>query len=261
MEDLASPSWVWGLPLTPVTMAGAIAEVERRVDQREPSYLVSANLNYAMLCEKDDRLAQVNREAAMVLVDGMPLVWASRFGRKPLPERVAGSDLIFALADLAARRGFGMFFLGGGPGVADAAAANLVARFPTLRVVGTEAPPFGPMSAEAESAMLARVRASGAEIVVGAFSQPRGELWVAENHLATGASICFQIGASLDFAAGRVRRAPVWVRRSGLEWMFRLALEPRRLAGRYARNMAFLLRAVGRDLLARKPSRPAEVTP
>ena len=121
--------------------------------------------------------------------------------------------------------------------------------------------PLAPVTmAGAESEMLARVRASGAEIVIGAFSQPRGELRVAENSRATGASTCFQIGASLDFAAGRVRLAPVWARCSGLEWMCRLALEPRRLAVRYARNAAFLIRSVARDRFARMQARPAEVT-
>lgn len=252
MADDSGTSWVWGLPLAPVTMDGAIAEVERRIDRKEPSYLVSANLNYAMLCAMDKRLDRVNREAAMVLVDGMPLVWASRFSSRPLPERVAGSDLIFSMAELAERRGFGVFLLGGGPGVADTAASNLLEQFPDLKIVGTESPPFGPMSPETESSVLAKVRASGAEIVIGAFSQPRGEFWIAQHHRATGASICIQIGASLDFAAGRVRRAPRWVRRSGLEWLFRLALEPRRLAGRYARNTAFLVRSIVSDLRVQK---------
>ena len=245
---------VWGVPLASVTMAGAVAEIERRVDQREPGYLVSANLNYAMLCERDERLAKVNREAAMVLVDGMPLVWASRLGKQPLPERVAGSDLIFSVCDLAAERGFRVVFLGGAPGVAEAAAAKLVAKYPALTVAGIECPPFGPMSPDDEQAMLARIRAADAQIVVAAFSQPRGEVWIAEHHRATGAAVCVQIGASLDFAAGRVRRAPRWVRRSGLEWMFRLAMEPRRLAGRYARNASFLARMV----VARR-SRPVRV--
>ena len=245
------PTIVWGVPLSPVTMAEAIAVVERRIDARMPAYLISANLNYAMLCANDVRLAEINRAAVLVLVDGMPLVWASRSRPRPLPERVAGSDLIFALADMAARRGFGVFFVGGGPRVAAEAASVLIARYPGLRVLGTESPPFGPMSPDDEAALLGRIRASGADVVIGAFSQPRGEAWIAANHRATGASICVQIGASLDFAAGRVRRAPRWVRRFGMEWSFRLALEPRRLAGRYARNAAFLLRSIVRDRLGR----------
>ena len=250
------PTWVWGVPLSPVTMAETISEIELRIDTRQPSYLVSANLNYAMLCDTDVELQAINRQATLVLVDGMPLVWASRFQSRSLGERVAGSDLIFAIAELAARRHFGVYFLGGASGVATQAAERLKNLYPELVVAGTESPPYGPMSEEAEQAILGRIRESGADILIGAFSQPRGEKWIAANYEKTGASVCLQIGASLDFAAGRVQRAPRWVRRSGLEWAFRLALEPRRLAGRYARNTAFLIKSLLRDLTGR--SNPIE---
>ena len=258
MGDAAAvePTWVWGLPLSAVTMSEAIADIELRIDKRHSSYVVSANLNYAMLCETDQELQAINQDASMVLVDGMPLVWASRFRPRPLQERVAGSDLIFSLAKLAARRGYRVYFLGGAAGVADKAAERLKALNPGLVVVGTESPPYGPMSEEAEQAVLTRIRESRADILIGAFSQPQGEKWIAANHRKTGAPMCLQIGASLDFAAGRVRRAPQWLRRSGLEWAFRLALEPRRLTGRYARNTAFLIKSVIRDLASR--NRPVE---
>lgn len=180
----------------------------------------------------------------MSLVDGMPMVWASRLSGKALPERVAGSDLIFALCEMAARRGFGVFFLGGAAGVAEAAAARLSERYPGLRVVGVESPPFGPMAEEDEQALLARVRSTRPDLLIAAFSQPRGERWIAAHHRETGAAVNVQMGAALDFAAGRVRRAPSWLRRSGLEWAFRLALEPRRLAGRYLKNAVFLAHAL-----------------
>ncbi len=249
--ETIKPTWVWGLPISPVTMAETVAMVEHWIDARRPSYLVSANLNYAMLCEADTELDAINRHASLVLVDGMPLVWASKFRAHPLPERVAGSDLIFALADLAARRDFGVYFLGGAPGVAVEAAASLTKTYPGLRVVGVESPPFGPIDEESEKAILTRIRDSRADILIGAFSQPRGEKWIAANFRATGASLCVQTGASLDFAAGRVKRAPLWVRQSGLEWAFRLALEPRRLIARYACNAMFLSRSMYRDLAGR----------
>jgi N-acetylglucosaminyldiphosphoundecaprenol N-acetyl-beta-D-mannosaminyltransferase len=251
MIAAVEPTWVWGVPMSPVTMTETIAEIELRIDERQSSYLVSANLNYAMLCDTDQELQAINRQAALVLVDGMPLVWASRFQPKQLRERVAGSDLIFAIAELAASRNFSIYFLGGSSGVAGEAAKRLRGRYPGLVVAGTESPPFGPMSEETEEAILGRIRSSGADILIAAFSQPRGEKWIAANYEKTGAPVCLQIGAALDFAAGRVRRAPQWVRRGGLEWAFRLALEPRRLAGRYARNTAFLVRSLLRDLSSR----------
>ena len=236
-----APTTVWGVPLSPVTMSGAIDRAEDMIDSGTPGYFVSANLNFAMIHDRDPALRRVTREADLVLVDGMPLVWASRGKARPLPERVAGSDLIFSLCELAARRGFGVFLLGGAEGVVEGAAARLRDLYPGLRVAGTEAPPFGPMSRDDEEALLGRIRASGAEILIAAFSQPRGEFWMAQHHRSTGAAVNVQVGAAMDFAAGRVRRAPSWMRRCGLEWAFRLGLEPRRLALRYASNAAFLL--------------------
>ena len=244
-----APTRVWGVPISPVTMDEAIDRAEAMIDDREAGYLVSANLNFAMIHAGDREVRRVTREASLVLVDGMPLVWASRRMSRPLPERVAGSDLIFELCALAALRGFGVFLLGGGPGVVQEAAASLEDRYPGLRIVGTETPPFGPMSEADESAMLGRIRDSGAEILFAAFSQPRGELWMAEHHRETGAFVNVQAGAAMDFAAGRVLRAPGWMRKVGLEWAFRLWLEPRRLTRRYARNAAFLARRV----VARSP--------
>src|SRR5581483_6320002 len=138
------PVEVWGLPLAPVTLARALDLVARFIAARTPRYLVTANVHYAMLAESDPRLTAVNRGAALVLADGMPLVWASR-GR--LPERVTGSDLVPALCGRAAERGHRVFFLGAAPGVAAQAAANLQTRHPGLNAVGTLAPPFRELTA------------------------------------------------------------------------------------------------------------------
>jgi N-acetylglucosaminyldiphosphoundecaprenol N-acetyl-beta-D-mannosaminyltransferase len=233
------PVEVWGLPLAPVTLAQALDLVDRFIAERTPRYLVTANVHYAMLAEADPRLAAVNRGAALVLADGMPLVWAAR-GR--LPERVAGSDLVPALCARAAERGHRVFLLGAAPGVADQAAANLQARHPGLTIVGTLAPPFRELTAAELAELTAAVRAARPDLLVLAFTMPRGELWMAEHYQALGAPVTVQAGAALDFLAGRVPRAPRWLRRSGLEWAYRLWREPGRLAGRYGRNGLFVAR-------------------
>ncbi|HWE37744.1 MAG TPA: WecB/TagA/CpsF family glycosyltransferase [Isosphaeraceae bacterium] len=264
-----APVAVWGIPLAPVSAAEAVAAIGDLIEAREPSYLVSVNLNYAMLTHRDPRLRAVNDGAALALADGMPLLWAARWRGTPLPERVAGSDLIFALAGLAAERGYGVFLLGGAPGVGDAAAANLRARYPGLRIVGTASPPFRDLTAAEHDELIATIRAARPELLLVAFGQPKGELWVAEHCRALGVPVCAQLGASIDFAAGRVRRAPQFLRRTGLEWAFRLALEPRRLGGRYLRNALFLLGRVpgavadglGGRLSRRSASRPAGPAP
>jgi N-acetylglucosaminyldiphosphoundecaprenol N-acetyl-beta-D-mannosaminyltransferase len=216
--------------------------LDHLIARREPSYLITANLNYAMLTEQHPDLDAVNREAALVVADGMPLLWAARWAGTPLPERLTGSDLIFRISELAAQRGYRLFLLGGPPGLADTAAANLSAKYPGLKIVGTESPPFRDQSEQENEAMLERIRAQRPDIMLVAFSQPRGERWIHANYQALGVPLSIQVGASLDFAAGRVKRAPRWMQKTGLEWLFRLMLEPRRLGGRYYRNTLFLLR-------------------
>src|SRR5437660_4376254 len=138
------PVEVWGLPLAPLTMAETLDLIDHWIEDRTPRYVITANVHYAMLADRDPRLGPVTRGADLVLADGMPLVWAAR-GR--LPERVAGSDLVPALCARAAERGHRVFFLGAAPGVADAAAANLCARHPGLVIAGTAAPDLGALSA------------------------------------------------------------------------------------------------------------------
>src|SRR5262245_48573791 len=137
MMSVDEPVWVWGLPLAPDTFEQALDRIDRLIADGAPSFFITANLNYAMLADADDRLRRLNDRAAFILADGMPLVWWSRLGRRPLPERVAGSDLIYGMCDRAAERGHRVYLLGAGPGVADEAAAALVKRFPGLQIAGT----------------------------------------------------------------------------------------------------------------------------
>jgi N-acetylglucosaminyldiphosphoundecaprenol N-acetyl-beta-D-mannosaminyltransferase len=257
--DAGEPVWVWGLPLTPDTFEQALDRIDRLVAAGRPSFFITANLNYAMLTDADDRLKRLNEQAAFLLADGMPLVWWSRLGPRPLPERVAGSDLIYGMCQRAAAKGHRVYLLGAAPGVAQEAADNLVKRFPGLQIVGVECPPFRPLSTDEEREQIELIRAARADILFVAFGQPKGELWIAERLERLGAPVSVQVGASLDFVAGRVRRSPNWMRKTGLEWFYRLAQEPRRLARRYLDNIFFLLRAVfaARFRRERRPTRPA----
>lgn len=243
-KETAVPVRVWGLPLMPYTLEGALDRIDRLVAAGKPSYLITANLHYAMLSDQSPALRAVNEGAAFILADGMPLVWAARWQKTPLPCRVAGSDLIWKIGDRAAAKGHRLFLLGGAPGIGDEAARKLQERYPGLIIAGTACPPFRDLSEAEESDLLARIRESGAQILIIAFSQPKGELWMARICEKLMIPVCVQLGASLDFVAGKVRRAPRWLQRSGFEWAFRLAQEPRRLIGRYVRNAMFLFRMV-----------------
>ena len=254
-------SWVWGLPLARLTLSETVAAVAALIEERRPSYFITAPTHYAMLTEQHPELREINEGAAFILADGAPLVWASRRRGSPLKERVAGSDLIFELSAEAARKGHRLFLLGGADGVAEEAARRLRDRYPGLRVVGTECPPFREPTPEEESALIDRIRAAKADILFVAFGQPKGERWIVRHLSRLEVPVSVQVGASLDFAALRVRRAPRWMQKTGLEWAFRLGLEPRRLFVRYARNAWFIARMVSRDLMpgraaGRPPGRP-----
>jgi N-acetylglucosaminyldiphosphoundecaprenol N-acetyl-beta-D-mannosaminyltransferase len=234
----------------PWTFPQALDEVEKLVRQGKPSFFITANLHYAMLSAQDARLRNVNQEAAFILADGMPLVWASRWKKDRLPERVTGADLVPALCGRAAQKGYRLFLLGGGPGVAQEAAAKLCQRFPGLQVVGTETPPFHELSRQEHEAMVVRVRNARPHLLFAALGQPKGEVWLHANYKALGVPVCAQIGASLDFVAGRVPRAPRVLQKVGLEWVYRLYREPRRLFLRYVRNGLFISRMVAGDAVS-----------
>jgi N-acetylglucosaminyldiphosphoundecaprenol N-acetyl-beta-D-mannosaminyltransferase len=247
------PAWVWGVPFAPLTLGQAVDAVSRLIRAGRSSFLITAPTHYVMLTAAMPDLREINERAAFILADGAPVVWASRRLGTPLPERVAGSDLIFHLCEAAAREGFRLFLLGGGEGVAEEAARRLVERYPALQVVGTECPPFRPPTASEEEALLDRIRQARPHLLFVAFGQPKGERWIVRHYERLGVPVSVQVGASLDFAAGRVRRAPRWMQKTGLEWAFRLALEPRRLFGRYARNAWFIARMILRDLRRSDP--------
>ncbi len=230
--------------------------MDHLISSRQPAYVITANLNYAMLTDRYPDLSPINHEAAFVVADGMPLLWAARWAGHPLPERVAGSDLIFQISERAAQKGYRVFLLGGAPGIAEEATANLVAKYPDLKVVGMESPPYRDLTETEHAELLARIRAQNPDILLVAFGQPKGERWIHANYKTLGVPLAIQVGASLDFAAQRVKRAPHWMQKTGLEWLFRLMLEPRRLASRYYRNATFLLRKA--ILGDRPPALPAD---
>jgi len=236
------PVWVWGLPLLPVTLEQSLDLIDKLIERREPSYIITPNLNYVMLTERRPELAAVNAGAAFMLADGMPLVKQSRRMGTPLPCRVTGSDLIWKLFERAGQRGYRIYLLGGEPGVADEAARRMTAKHPDLVIAGIESPPFRPLTPDEQQQQRDRIRAARPDILIVSFGQPKGELWVAEHCAKLGVPFNIQLGASIDFVAGRVYRAPRWVQKIGMEWFFRMAQEPRRLAGRYIRNGWFLIR-------------------
>jgi len=240
--------WVWGVPLAPWTLSETVAAISGLIKAGRPTFFITANTHYAMLTQENPDLRAINERAAFILADGAPLVWASHWQKTPLPERVTGSDLIFELSAEAAKKGHRLFFLGAGAGVAEEAARRLGACYAGLQVVGTACPPFRDLNAEEQDALVAHIRSTRPDLLLVAFGQPKGERWINGHLEKLGIPVSVQVGASLEFAAGRVRRAPRWIQDAGMEWAFRLWLEPRRLFTRYARNAWFCTRMIFRDL-------------
>lgn len=241
---------IWGVPFTPLSYEQTLSRIDTMVRSRQSGYFVTANLNYLMLCERQPAMNAVNREANFVIADGMPIVWRSRLGGTPLPERIAGSDLIYSMAELAAQKGHSVFLLGGAAGVAAAAAEALLKRYPALKIAGVECPPFRVLAPHEEVDLVARIRAAKPDILLVALGQPKGELWIHRWYKVLEVPVCVQLGGSFNFVTGQVQRAPQIVAQWGLEWLWRCACEPLRLGPRYVANFCFLIRAVGRELFS-----------
>jgi N-acetylglucosaminyldiphosphoundecaprenol N-acetyl-beta-D-mannosaminyltransferase len=250
-ERIKQPVRVWDIGLAPLTLSETVAAVIDLIELRRSSFFITANTHYAMLCERNADLRAINSQAAFIVADGMPLVWASRLAGSSLRERVTGSDLIFELSKAAAVNGHRVFFLGGADGVAAEAARRLGERYPGLHVVGVECPPFRELTVAEHNALADRIRSARPDLLLLAFTMPKGERWLAAHLSSLDVPVGVNLGAALDFAAGRVLRAPRWMHKAGLEWAFRLTLEPRRLVGRYVRNACFIGRMTLRDLRRR----------
>jgi N-acetylglucosaminyldiphosphoundecaprenol N-acetyl-beta-D-mannosaminyltransferase len=240
-------STVWNVPFDRLTMDQTLDHLESLIERRTPSYAITANLNYAMLHNRNPQIQRITEGADLILADGQPIVWRSRWGDRPLPERVAGSELIHHLARRASEKGWRVFFLGGRPLVARRCAERLAELYPGLKIAGVESPPFRQLTEDEHADQLQRIRDSGASVLLVAFGQPKGEQWIAENYQKLGVPLSIQLGASFDFVAGTAQRAPEIWQRLGAEWAYRMLSDPRRLVPRYAANAWFLLTALIKD--------------
>ena len=231
-----------GIVLDDLDLPETVAVLDRAIARGTRGYVVTTNVDHLVRYQRDAVYRAACDGAALRVADGMPVVWAARFLGRPLRSRVAGADLLPALCRMAAANGHTVFFLGGKPGVADQAAERLTARNPGLRVAGTYTPPdnFEPGGQAAEAAARA-VNAAKPSLLFVALGMPKQELWVHRYWERLDVTIAICCGAALDFAAGAQIRAPRWMQQGGLEWLWRLAREPRRLWRRYlVQDAAFL---------------------
>ncbi|MFC6646331.1 WecB/TagA/CpsF family glycosyltransferase [Granulicella cerasi] len=243
---------LFGLPISNVSMERAVASIESRIRSGGSYQIATANLDFVRNARRNPELHRVICECAMVLPDGFPLVWASRLMKRPLHERVAGSDLTVELAKLSAEKGYGIFLLGSTDENAQDSMRVLSERFPGVNFVGHYAPPPRPLDQMDNTEILHRIHAANPHILLVAFGNPKQEFWIHRNMDKLRVPVAIGIGGTLEMVAGAKKRAPRWIQAVNLEWAYRMMQEPMRLIPRYWHDIVALVRYLPREVLAQR---------
>lgn len=217
-----------------LTMSETLNEIDKLIQKKICSYVVTPNVDHIVRLEKDEELQKVYKNASLILTDGKPLIWISKWYKTPIKEKISGSDLFPRVCQLAANKNYTMYLLGAAEGVADTAARNLMKKYPGLNIVGTYSPPFGFEKNEQEmNKIKAQIQNVHPDILIVGLGCPKQEKFMYYHCKELGVPISFGLGASIDFEAGNIKRAPKWMSNHGLEWLYRFSKEPKRLFKRY----------------------------
>jgi N-acetylglucosaminyldiphosphoundecaprenol N-acetyl-beta-D-mannosaminyltransferase len=216
---------ILGVPVDAVDEAEVLDFVRHRVELRQPARIATVNVEYVVQAQTDPTFARVLGDADLATPDSAGIVWAVRHMGRPVERRVGGADLIWSMCRQAAECGHRVFLLGARQGVASRAAAALQRRYPDLVVAGTFA---GSPSPREEAHIVDLIRRARADVLLVAFGAPQQDLWIARNLQRTGVYVAMGVGGSFDYVAGTARRAPLWMRERGIEWLWRLVQQPRR---------------------------------
>jgi N-acetylglucosaminyldiphosphoundecaprenol N-acetyl-beta-D-mannosaminyltransferase len=222
-----------GVLIDRVDSDAAVDRIRGFLQSGKLNQIVTVNLDFVAITRRDAYFRETLNAAELAVADGMPLVWASRLGGAPVPRRLTGVELVDECCRVAVETGTSVFLLGAAPGVAVNAANKLRARFPGLLVADVYAPPFGPLTPEENERILQRIKAAQPDFLFVALGAPQQDVWIRNNRDRLDVPVCMGVGCVLDLLAGIVSRAPSWMQRTGLEWLFRLGQEPSRLWRRY----------------------------
>ena len=217
-----------------VNMNETVQAIEDMIASEKRSYIVAINVDVVMKIENDSYLKELTDRADMVLVDGKPLEWIAKWHKRPIKAKISGSDLVPLLCKRATEKGYSLFIIGGKDGIAEKAKQNLERDLPGIRIVGTYAPPFGFERDEKElNRINEMISDAHPDILIACFGCPKQEKWIYENYQKYAAKVSVCAGATVDFLAGNVNRAPKWMSDHGLEWFYRFLQEPKRMFKRY----------------------------
>lgn len=252
---------VLGLGVSAVDPAMTVRTIGQWIAGGARQYVCVTGVHGVMESQQDAELLEIHARAGLVVPDGMPLVWLSHLAGRAQVRRVYGPDLMLNACAQSVAHGWRHYFFGGMPGVAEHLASVLSARFPGLVVAGTGCPPFASRSDEEFAAELATIEATRPDIVWVGMSTPKQERWMARARPHLSAPVLLAVGAAFDFNAGLKRQAPRWMQGAGLEWLFRLATEPRRLGRRYLVNNSRFVWSLARQSLRSRATPPLLASP
>jgi N-acetylglucosaminyldiphosphoundecaprenol N-acetyl-beta-D-mannosaminyltransferase len=253
------PLVIYGVPFHNVTFNEAIEWIVERVRSGRPANIATANLDFVTRAWNDPELQRILIEADLVLPDGFPIVKLAPFFGPPLKDRVTGSDITPMLAERSAKEGFSLYGLGAADGVAEQALEILKKRNPMLKVAGSHSPAYVPLLEMDHRDILRRLEAARPDILLVALGAPKQDKFISMHVRGWNVPVSIGVGASLDFITGEQKRAPLWMRRCYLEWLWRTCRNPRRLLWRYLKNLRFLFTATGQMWqIHRMKDRPAQ---
>jgi N-acetylglucosaminyldiphosphoundecaprenol N-acetyl-beta-D-mannosaminyltransferase len=247
---------ILGVGVMPLDLAQAIATLGEWREEGRRDYVCCVSVHGLVTAQRDREIRSALNRAGLASEDGMPLVWWCRRAGFAQASRVCGSDLLEAMCALAVERGHRHYFYGGSPHVVEQLAARLAQRHPGLAVAGYRSPPFRPLTEEEDAADVAEINVARPDFVWVGLGLPKQEKWMAAHVGKINATALIGVGAAFDFHAGTKPRAPRWMQQSGLEWLFRLASEPRRLAGRYLIDNTIFIGCALRQLAGWKSYAP-----
>lgn len=230
--------WILGLPFDAITLQEAVHQVRSAAANRTPLFISTPNLNFLIASQKDEAFRNSVIHSELSLADGMPIIWLAKLLKVPIRERVAGSSLFEALRHQplqAGERPLKVFFFGGPDGVAQRACDAINHSSTAMVCTGALSPGFGTLEDMSTPDVVAHINASGADFVVVSLGAQKGQAWIERNRHQLDAPIISHLGAVVNFVAGNVKRAPPWMQRVGLEWLWRVKEEPH-LGSRYAKD-------------------------
>lgn len=220
-----------------ITMDEAVNKIDNIIKKRTPKYVVTPNLDHIVQLERDLELQEVYKNAELIVTDGMPLIWISHLNGMPIKEKISGSDLFPAICKLADKRNYSIFLLGAAEGVAKKAGEKLKKKYPGLNIAGTFSPEYGFEKDENKiKDIINIINESNVDILAVGLGAPKQEKFIYRIIKEINVPVSLAIGATIDFEAGNVKRAPKWMQENGLEWFYRLIKEPRRLFKRYLKD-------------------------